>query len=59
MLILQRKPGERIRIGDDVIVKLVEVRGDRAIIGIEAPRELPVHREEIYERIRRDGHHKG
>ena len=52
MLILTRKVGESIMIGTDVAVKVLGVRSGQVKLGVEAPRELPVHREEIYERIR-------
>ena len=51
MLILTRKVGEAIMIGDDIVVKVLGVRSGQVKIGIEAPRELPVHRHEIFERI--------
>ena len=52
MLILKRRIGETLRIGDDVRVVFIGVKGNQVQIRIEAPREVPVHREEIYERIR-------
>jgi carbon storage regulator len=52
MLILTRKLGEGIRIGDEVVVRLVEIRGGQVRLGIEAPRAVPVHREEVYQMIR-------
>ena len=55
MLILTRKVGETIMIGDDVVVKVLGVRSGQVKIGIEAPRELPVHRQEIFERIKSEG----
>lgn len=54
MLILTRKVGERIVIGDDIIVTVVEINGNQVRLGIAAPKQTPVHREEIYERIRRE-----
>jgi carbon storage regulator len=48
VLIITRKPGERIMLGDDVIVEVIEVTGSSVRVGIEAPRELPVYREEIW-----------
>jgi carbon storage regulator len=52
MLILTRKLGERIAIGDDIFITLLEIRGSQARIGVEAPDHLGVHRQEIYEKIR-------
>lgn len=54
MLVLTRTIGERLVIGegdDKIVVTLLDLRGNQARIGIDAPRNLPVHREEIYERI--------
>jgi carbon storage regulator len=51
MLILTRRPGEAIRIGDDVEICIVAVNGNQIRLGIKAPRSVPVHREEIYARI--------
>jgi carbon storage regulator len=60
MLILTRKVGEVIMIGDDIVVKVLGVRSGQVKIGIEAPRELPVHRHEIFERIKsEDGARSG
>ncbi len=53
MLILSRRPNESIFIADGVVVTVLTIRGDRVKIGIEAPMEVPVHRRELYERIRR------
>jgi carbon storage regulator len=52
VLILTRKVGESIMIGEDVEVKVLGLRAGQVKIGIEAPKDLKVHREEIYERIR-------
>ena len=54
MLVLSRHPDEKIHIGDHIVLTVVEVRGDRVRIGIEAPRDVVVHRQEIFEAIRRD-----
>ncbi len=51
MLILTRKNGESIRIGDDIVIKVVELDNRHVKLGIEAPRSVSVNREEIYERI--------
>jgi carbon storage regulator len=53
VLVLGRRPGENIRIGDDIKVIVLEVRGQQIKLGIEAPLEIQVHREEIWERIQR------
>ena len=48
MLVLTRRRDESIMIGDDIRVTVVEVRGDQVKLGIDAPRSIPVHREEVY-----------
>ena len=53
MLVLSRKRNESIVINDDVMITVVEIRGDRVRLGIEAPKEVPVHRREIFEAIQR------
>ena len=51
MLVLTRSKGEKICIGDDIVIHIVEVRGNQVRLGIQAPKEVPVHRHEIYQRI--------
>jgi carbon storage regulator len=52
MLILTRRLGENIRIGDNISVAVLGVRGSQVKIGVDAPKDVPVHREEIYQRIK-------
>lgn len=52
MLILTRRPGEKVMIGDDIVVEVLGVNGNQVRVGIKAPTEMAVHREEIYEKIR-------
>ena len=54
MLVLSRKKNESIVINNDITVTVVEIRGDKVRLGVEAPKEIPVHRNEVYEAIRRN-----
>jgi carbon storage regulator len=54
MLVLSRHRDESIMIGDDVVVTIVDIRGDKVRLGIEAPQDIPVHRQEVYEAIQRE-----
>lgn len=54
MLVLTRKLGESIRIGDNIIIKVIELDGKHVKLGIEAPKNISVNREEIYERIQKE-----
>jgi len=53
MLVLSRKKNECIVIGDHVVVTVVEIRGDKVRLGIEAPKEVTVHRREVYDKIKK------
>ena len=53
MLVLSRKKNESIVINDDITVVVVEIRGDKVRLGVEAPREVPVHRREVYDAIKK------
>lgn len=55
MLILTRRVGETVMIGDDVAVTVLGVKGNQVRIGVNAPKDVAVHREEIYERIKKEG----
>jgi carbon storage regulator len=52
MLVFSRKKNEQIVIDEDIVITVVEIRGDKVRLGIEAPKEVPVHRREIYDAIR-------
>ena len=54
MLILTRRVGETVMIGDDVTITVLGVKGNQVRVGINAPKHVAVHREEIYERIKRE-----
>ena len=54
MLVLSRRRNESIVISDNIIVTIVDVRGDKVRLGIDAPTEIPVHRREIYEAIQKE-----
>ena len=54
MLVLSRKKNESIVIDDDITIVVVDIRGDKVRLGIEAPKEVPVHRREVYDAIQRN-----
>jgi carbon storage regulator len=54
MLVLTRKAGESIVIGDNIVIKVISTEGDQVKIGIEAPRHVEIHRQEVYEMIQEE-----
>ena len=54
MLVLSRHRDESIIIGDDIVITIVDIRGDKVRLGINAPQDIPVHRREFYEAIQRE-----
>jgi len=54
MLVLSRKKNESIVINDDITIVVVEIRGDKVRLGVEAPKEVPVHRREVFDAIQRN-----
>lgn len=58
MLVLSRHRDESIMIGDDIVITVVDIRGDKVRLGIQAPTNVPVHREEIYEAIKKENSEK-
>jgi carbon storage regulator len=56
MLVLSRKKNESIVINGDIVIVVVEIRGDKVRLGVEVPKEIPVHRGEVYDAIRRESH---
>jgi carbon storage regulator len=55
MLILTRRVGETLMVGDEVTITVLAVKGNQVRLGVNAPKHVAVHREEIYERIRKEG----
>jgi carbon storage regulator len=54
MLVLSRQRDESIMIGDNIVITIVDIRGDKVRLGINAPAEIPVHRQEVYDAIQRE-----
>jgi len=54
MLVLSRRKNESIVVRDDIVITVVEIRGDKVRLGIEAPKEVPVHRQEVWDAIQRE-----
>lgn len=59
MLVLSRKKNESIVINNDITIVVVEIRGDKVRLGVEAPKEVPVHRQEVYDAIHRSPESSG
>ena len=59
MLVLSRQRDESICIGDNIVVTIVDIRGDKVRLGVEAPSEIPVHRQEVYDAIQRENREAG
>jgi carbon storage regulator len=59
MLVLSRQRDESIIIGDNIVITVVDIRGDKVRLGIQAPTEIPVHRQEVYEAIQRETQRTG
>lgn len=53
MLVLSRKEEEKVIVGHDIVITIVAIHGDKVKLGIEAPRDIPVHRQEVYDAIAR------
>ncbi|MCH2210215.1 MAG: carbon storage regulator CsrA [Fuerstiella sp.] len=58
MLVLSRKKDEKIVIGENITLMVIEIRGDKVRLGIDAPRDVAVHREEVFDAIRRESEQK-
>lgn len=54
MLVLARRIGEKLKIGDDVTITILQIRGNQVSIGIQADKSIPVHREEVFQRIKEE-----
>ncbi|MFW6169873.1 MAG: carbon storage regulator CsrA [Planctomycetota bacterium] len=54
MLVLSRHRDESIMIGDEIVITVVDIRGDKVRLGIDAPQDIPVHRQEVYDAIQRE-----
>jgi carbon storage regulator len=59
MLVLSRQRDESIIIGDNIVITIVDIRGDKVRLGINAPTEIPVHRQEVYDAIQRENQRAG
>jgi carbon storage regulator len=55
MLVLSRKKDESVRIGSDIVITIIEIRGDKIRLGFEAPKDVSIHRQEVYEKIMQEG----
>ena len=59
MLVLSRHKGETIMIGDDIEVSIVDIRGNKIRLGVDAPKEIPVHRREVFDAIEKQQDNEG
>ena len=59
MLVLSRHRDESIIIGDDIVITIVDIRGDKVRLGISAPHDIPVHRQEVFDAIQRENRKEG
>ena len=58
MLVLSRKRGERIVIGPNIELSVVDIRGNKVRLAVDAPRDVPIHRQEVYQRIQDENRHE-
>jgi carbon storage regulator len=58
MLVLSRKKDESVRIGSDIVITIIEIRGDKVRIGFEAPKDVSIHRQEVYDFIMQQSEEK-
>ncbi len=58
MLVLSRKKTESVRIGSDIVITIIEIRGDKVRLGFNAPKDIPIHRQEVYDFIMQQSEEK-
>ena len=54
MLVLSRQKNQKIRIGDNIVITVVDIRGDKVRLGFNAPKNVPIHRQEVFEEIKKE-----